>query len=355
VTVAILGCGRIGRVHADAVRRLGGVGRLVFADADRDAAMRATQAFGGAVAYGDPGQLLGAERPAVVHVCTPPATHAALAARALEAGAHVLVEKPMALDTAEAARLGAVLRDRPGALCVDHNFLFEPEMLTARRWVQEGRIGRVFAADVFYGVDRLPGDAGPGAWAEALPGGRFTDLLPHGLYLLLHFLGDARSLAVRRGGARTDPEAPPTELRVLLDCAGGLGALHVSLASVPWELGVVVRGTAGTIRVDLAHQRALLLRPPALRDRRLAVAALGVDPALQGALGAGRRLAGKLTGRLRGYPGLRALVARFHASVREGLAPPVPFADGAAVAALLERIRRGATDAGRVVPLRQSA
>jgi hypothetical protein len=48
---------------------------------------------------------------------------------------------------------------------------------------------------------------------------------------------------------------------------------------------------------------------------------------------------GKLSGRLRGYPGLRALVGRFYASVRDGLPPPVPFTDGAAVVAVLERVR----------------
>jgi hypothetical protein len=52
-----------------------------------------------------------------------------------------------------------------------------------------------------------------------------------------------------------------------------------------------------------------------------------------------RRVAGKLTGRLGGYPGLRALIARFYASIHDGLPPPVPFGDGAAVASVLERVR----------------
>src|SRR6185295_3262165 len=106
--------------------------------------------------------------------CTPPATHASLAVRALRSGARVLVEKPMALTTEECGRIASALRPDPGRLCVDHNFLFEPEVLLARRWVAEGRIGRAVAVDAFYGVDTLAGAAGPGAWSAALPGGRFT-------------------------------------------------------------------------------------------------------------------------------------------------------------------------------------
>ena len=350
MTVAIIGCGRIGRVHAAALRAAGGTPRLVVCDPNAEAAARAAASFGAAEWYADTSQLLAAERPNVVHVCTPPATHVPVAVRALEIGAHVLVEKPMALDSTETARLWAALRTRPGALCVDHNFLFEPEMLTARRWVAEGRIGTVFAADVFYGVDQMPGDPGPGAWAGELPGGRFTDLLPHGLYLLRHFLGELRVVSAASNGTN----GAQTELRALLEGERGLGAVHVSLATVPWELGLTLRGTGGTIRVDLARQRAIITRPVTASRRSLAVARLALSTGLQTGLGAARRVTGKLTGTLRGYPGMRALITRFHANVRADLPPPVSFADGAAVATLLARIRHRLA-AGGPVAVRRSA
>jgi len=197
--VLIVGCGRIGRVHAEAVRQQPGV-VLRVADRDREAARRLADVLEIPALDGEPEIALTRERPDVVHVCTPPSSHADLTVRALRAGARVLSEKPMALDAAEVALVAAALRTRPGALCVDHNFLFEPEVLRARRWVAEGRIGRVVSTDVFYGVDAAVGAAGgPGAWASTLPGGRFTDLLPHGLYLLRHFLGDFEELSARAG------------------------------------------------------------------------------------------------------------------------------------------------------------
>ena len=138
---------------------------------------------------------LAAERPDVVHVCTPPDTHADLAVRALSAGAAVLVEKPLALSRTETALVADALCGRPGALCVDHNFLFEPCMLKARGWVSAGRIGRVLAADIFYGVEPLPGGTRPAPWVARLPAGRFADVLPHALYLARHFMGDVQQVA----------------------------------------------------------------------------------------------------------------------------------------------------------------
>jgi predicted dehydrogenase len=357
--VALVGAGRIGRVHADAIRRQAGIERLVVCDPDAAAAARAASDFGAAASYDDLGRMLEAERPNVVHVCTPPATHAAAALAALASGARVLVEKPMVLGGDEVAQLAAALRDRPGALCVDHNFLFEPEMITARRWVAAGRIGEVVAAEMFYGVESLQAGGGPGAWSQALPGGRFTDLLPHGLYLLMHFLGEARGVSARRG-RRPDGSAA-TELGVVLDCERGLGTVRVSLASHPWELGLTIRGTAGTIRVDFARQMAIIARQRRVGSRQVAQIVLAADVAMQGAVGAVRRVVGKLNGRLGGYPGMRMLITRFYASVRNDLPPPVSFDDGARVVAVLERVRSGlderggGTRPGVVIPLKHRA
>ena len=332
--VAVMGCGRIGATHAAAVRGLGDGASLVFSDPDLDAARRTAASFGGGPAYGDVDDCLATERPDVVHVCTPPDTHADLAVRVLSAGAAVLVEKPLALSRTEAALVADALCGRPGVLCVDHNFLFEPCMLTARGWVSAGRIGRVLAADIFYGVDPLPGGTQPAPWIAQLPGGRFTDVLPHALYLACHFMGDVEEVAA------CDAQGPTgrTELGVTLACARGLASVRVSLAATPWELGVVLRGEEGTIRVDLARQRAVLLRVPRGAGRRTAQLRVAAATATQTALGVVDRALGKTTGRLRGYPGMRALISAFHRSVRDGLPPPVPFHEGAAVVNALEAI-----------------
>jgi len=105
--IAVIGCGRIGRLHATTVRALAPDGTFAFCDPDVAAAQRTAAECGGGRVYDDVDACLGAEPPDVVHVCTPPATHGALALRALAAGAAVLVEKPLALTVAETAAIAS--------------------------------------------------------------------------------------------------------------------------------------------------------------------------------------------------------------------------------------------------------
>jgi predicted dehydrogenase len=97
------------RNHAGAIPR-SGVSARVVAYAEPDAEAR--QAFGdacpGAAAFHSPAEMLAEGDADVVHICTPPASHEALAREALEAGCHVYVEKPFAETRAGAER---VLRD----------------------------------------------------------------------------------------------------------------------------------------------------------------------------------------------------------------------------------------------------
>jgi len=142
---------------------------------------------------------------------------------------------------------------------------------------------------------------------------------------------------------------------VVARCRRGLGSVRVSLAAAPWALECVLRGTAGTIRVDLARQRALLARASTGGNRRLALVRTAVAASAQTTAGMLERLAGKASGRLRGYPGMRTLIARWYGAIRHGEAPPVPFRDGAAVALALEDVRAALSAHDRapeVVPLR---
>src|SRR5262245_34676306 len=100
--VAIAGCGRIARVHCGYLRGLPNVQVVAACDRVASAAAGVAKDFGGEAIYTDLGRMLDAVRPDAVHVLTPPATHAEVAMIAMQAGAHVLVEKPMAIDIAQA-------------------------------------------------------------------------------------------------------------------------------------------------------------------------------------------------------------------------------------------------------------
>lgn len=79
-----------------------------------------------------------------VTIVTPPATHFALAKAALEAGKHVWIEKPLALDLDEGRQLVQLARARKNVLFVDHTFLYDPAVRMIRDLVQRGELGDIY-------------------------------------------------------------------------------------------------------------------------------------------------------------------------------------------------------------------
>src|SRR5260370_35853977 len=84
--------------------------------------------------------------PDVVHILTPPDSHATLAMEALRAGAHVFVEKPMAMSEQECIAMAAAAVRAGREICVGHCWLFVPSMLQARELIESGKAGEVLRA-----------------------------------------------------------------------------------------------------------------------------------------------------------------------------------------------------------------
>lgn len=133
-TVAIVGCGRIARVHA---ANLTPHARLAFTSRSPDSARALAARFSGKALVGFEDAL---ERPdiAAVAICSPLEHHAAQTVAALEAGKSVLVEKPMAQSRAEVEAIGRALAGRPpGSLMVAENYLYKPSLGRLRGWLPE--------------------------------------------------------------------------------------------------------------------------------------------------------------------------------------------------------------------------
>src|SRR3712207_6461134 len=139
--IGIIGFGRIGAEHAAWLAS--GQGARAVAVADATPARQDLARRRGLDVYPDVGDLLADPRVGAVLVATPTAMHFEHAARALQAGKHVLVEKPMALDLSQSRQLVEDAERRGLSLSVFHNRRWDVDYLTVRDAVASGALGRV--------------------------------------------------------------------------------------------------------------------------------------------------------------------------------------------------------------------
>ena len=154
VGVGIIGFGALGPAHAatlDAVADL----RLA-AVCDRDPARRERVQALGAVAVASSADLFALDDVDVVLVATPPVTHAAIVLEALDAGKHVVCEKPFALRAADCDRMIASAAERDLTLTVFQNRRWDPDFVALQRVVRSGAIGDLFLMESFVGAHAHP-------------------------------------------------------------------------------------------------------------------------------------------------------------------------------------------------------
>jgi len=154
IQVAVIGAGCIGPVHVEGLRRAG-IGIAGILGVDEAESKRAAEALGLPRAYRDIGEVLADKAVAAVHITTPNRLHFAMAKRALEAGKHVLCEKPLAMNSSESAELVALARSSGLVAAVNYNIRFYPLCIEAREMVRRGDVGDIFAICGSYAQDWL--------------------------------------------------------------------------------------------------------------------------------------------------------------------------------------------------------
>lgn len=337
--VAIVGCGQISRMHIDALREINGVEICAVCDRDLWRARKASEICPGAQVYTDTTTMLQESKPQAVHVLTPPDSHAELSILAMEAGCHVLVEKPMAVNVRQADRMIQTATANGVRLCTNHNYLYKPSMMKARATVDNGEIGSVTHVDSYYG---FAGSAyldvkGQSHWAWNLPGGVFTNFVPHLIYLQLEFLHEIESVAGIVVSGADKHGQQPSELAVLLKGANASGSMVISMRTKPYARFVNVYGTKGMVHADLVGEVCTIHRDRRV-PRMVSKALFNLEESLQLAYGTASSTLNVGLGRLKNMPGLRYLLDEFYASIAEDREPPAPGQMGRKMVAVLEQI-----------------
>lgn len=189
IKVGVIGTGFIGPAHIEALRRLGNVDVIALAERSEDLARAKAELLGVETYYGDYGQMLKKEDIEFVHICSPNYLHYEMSKAALEAGKHVVCEKPLAIRASEAEELVKLADEKGLVNAVNFNIRYYPLMRQVRAMVEKGDVGEIFAVHgsylqdwLFYATDynwRLePEQAGPSR-AIADIGSHWMDLIEY--------------------------------------------------------------------------------------------------------------------------------------------------------------------------------
>ncbi|MGA7574961.1 MAG: aminotransferase class III-fold pyridoxal phosphate-dependent enzyme [Terriglobales bacterium] len=137
----VVGCGSIGRRHARNLKALG-VRQLGFCDTSAEALKQCREEVRGEV-FGDLGEALQGFRPDIVLICTPPVYHVEEALAALQARAHVFIEKPLSHESSGIQVLMAEARRHDRNVQIGYNMRFHPGLQILKELIDSGKIGRV--------------------------------------------------------------------------------------------------------------------------------------------------------------------------------------------------------------------
>ena len=323
---ALVGTGAIARQHLSCLSRLRGVDLVAVCDLSRVSAEFAAERYGARAWFTDHREMLERARPDVVHITTPVTSHYSLAAEALQAGAHVIVEKPITVHDHELDRLLDHAQRAGRSILEDYNYLFNPPVQDLLQAIHDGALGDVVHADVTFCSDVLaPGspftDPDVPHPAAALPGGAIGDFATHLAALGHAVVGAHRALHPSwSSGGRSDGLL--TDLVALVEAEGGTATLRFSARAQPQSFFVRVSGTRLSATVSILGGRMVIEQEPTWR-RPLVMARRGLAASVDATLSS---LAGpweRLSGGPGAYVGIWKLIERTYRALAAGDSVPV--------------------------------
>jgi predicted dehydrogenase len=168
-------------------------------------------------AFAEFDEVLGDREVEAIVLATPPQTHAPLARRALEAGRHVLVEKPLATSLSDAHELAEVAHAAQRLLMPGHTFVYSPAVNAVRELIQGGVVGDVhFITSARMNLGKYHS------------GGVLCDLAPHDLSILLYWLSQSVVEVAASGSSVLVVGVPETAFLTLTFAAGPTANVQIS-------------------------------------------------------------------------------------------------------------------------------
>lgn len=256
ISIGVLGCGRIGQVHAQTVAKSGRAKLVAVADAMPEAAENVAAQYGAAVRSVD--EIIQSTDIDAVIICTPTPTHSDLIEAAASAGKAVMCEKPVDLSAKRIEQCLDAIEGKNAPLLIGFNRRFDPNFADLQARIARGDIGDVEIVTI---TSRDPSP--PPLSYIGVSGGIFRDMMIHDLDLARFLLGEEAIEVHAVGAALVDPaigEAGDVDTAaVMLKTASGkICQISCSRrASYGYDQRIEVHGAKGMLRAGNIHQTSV--------------------------------------------------------------------------------------------------
>ena len=261
LSFAILGAGRIGNVHAQAVATTAGARLAAIADPVAASTEALAGTYGADIRTID--EIEAAADIDAVIICTPTDTHADLIERFARAGKAIFCEKPIDLSVARVRQCLAVVEETGAPLMVGFNRRFDPDFLALKAAIDDGRVGTVEMVTL---TSRDPGPP-PYDYIER-SGGIFKDMTIHDFDVARWLLGEEVESVQAAASVLVDPEIGRRDdydsVNVILSTASGRHCTITNSrrATYGYDQRIEVLGSEGAISVDNVHRSRTVLAGP---------------------------------------------------------------------------------------------
>ena len=259
IRFGIVGLGVIANSHIQALREIPSAVVAGVYDRAVDRAEQVARDLG-AVVYSSYDEMLADESIDAVCICTPSGFHADQAEQALRAGKHVVLEKPMALTAADAARVCRAEEESNCMATVIFQSRFFEDFIRVRDLIRSGAFGRLTLCDLYMKYWRDPAYYAAGAWRGTWKmdgGGALMNQGIHGVDLMRYLLGD---ITLLRGRAQTmvhNIEVEDTAIALVEYSSGAMGVIEASTAVYPgFSRRIEIYGSQGyAVLVDFTLEK----------------------------------------------------------------------------------------------------
>lgn len=262
INVGIVGCGQVSDSHIKAWRNVG-ANIVAVCDANVSTAKSKADRWRIPQYYGDVKEMVEKQKLTVASVCTPAHVRLSVAKPLMESGVHVVIEKPFAVFVPEAEAMVELEKKCGVKLSVVHNWLFTYAMKKTLQLLNRGELGDIIGMeiDLLHTKDD-PMTADSQHWCHRMEAGRFGEMLPHPIYLILAILGDVEVEHIygsKIGGYRW---MPIDELHILFrDINGRIASAFISYNSARQEQTLKIFGTKCHLEVDLLNHILIKKQP----------------------------------------------------------------------------------------------